>query len=64
MLPINYVSTLSTLVLSNYRGTAVGTVLSKLSAKVINSRSTNWAETNEMRAVGQAGFREDYMCVQ
>ena len=47
---------------SNYRGIAVGTVLSKLFAKLINSRLTNWAETNGMRAVGQAGFREDHRC--
>ena len=46
----------------NYRGIAVGTVLSKLFAKLINSRLTNWAESNGMRAVGQAGFREDYRC--
>ena len=37
-------------------------MLSKLFAKLINSRLTNWAETNGMRAVGQAGFREDYRC--
>ena len=46
----------------NYRGIAVGTVLSKLFAKLINSRLTHWAESNGVRAAGQAGFREDYRC--
>ena len=42
-------------------GIAVGTVLSKLFAELITSRPTNWAEIG-MRAVGQAGFREDCRC--
>jgi hypothetical protein len=46
----------------NYRGIAVGTVLAKLFARLINSRLTHWAESNGMRAKGQAGFREDHRC--
>jgi hypothetical protein len=47
---------------SNYRGIAVGTVLAKLYATLFNERLTHWAESNGLRAMGQAGFREDYRC--
>jgi hypothetical protein len=46
----------------NYRGIAVGTVLAKMYATLLNLRLTNWAETNNLRAAGQAGFREDHRC--
>ena len=46
----------------NYRGIAVGTVLAKLYATLLNSRLTHWAEANGLRATGQAGFREDHRC--
>ncbi len=46
----------------NYRGIAVGTVLAKMYASLLNSRLTRWAEANNLRAAGQAGFREDHRC--
>ena len=46
----------------NYRGIAVGTVLAKMYATLLNSRLTRWAEANNLRAAGQAGFREDHRC--
>jgi hypothetical protein len=46
----------------NYRGIAVGTVLAKMYATLLNFRLTNWAEANNLRAAGQAGFREDHRC--
>ena len=46
----------------NYRGIAVGTVLAKLYASLIHSRLSQWAESNGLRAAGQAGFREDHRC--
>ena len=46
----------------NYRGIAVGTVLAKMYATLLNFRLTRWAEANDLRAVGQAGFREDHRC--
>ena len=51
-----------TAVPSNYRGIAVGTVLAKLYASMINSRLSRWAECHGLRAQGQAGFREDHRC--
>lgn len=46
----------------NYRGIAVGTVLAKMYASLLNSRLTRWAEANNLRAAAQAGFREDHRC--
>ena len=46
----------------NYRGIAVGTVLAKMYATLLNSRLTKWAEANDLRAAGQAGFRQDHRC--
>ena len=46
----------------NYRGIAVGTVLAKMYATLLNSRLSRWAEANNLRAAGQAGFREDHRC--
>lgn len=48
---------------SNYRGITVGTALSKLYACVLNNRITKWAESNNIRAIGQAGFRDDHRTV-
>ena len=48
----------------NYRGIAVGTVMSKLFAKLINSRLTHWAESNGIRAEGQAGFRDHLLILR
>ena len=45
---------------SNYRGITVTSVLAKLFAMVIEARLSNWAETNNLRATGQAGFRKDH----
>lgn len=44
----------------NYRGIAVGTVLAKLYATILNTRLMNWAETQHLRAHGQAGFRPEH----
>ena len=46
----------------NYRGIAVGTVLAKMYATLLNSRLSRWAEANDLRTAGQAGFREDHRC--
>ncbi len=44
----------------NYRGIAVGTLLAKLYAILVNTRVTEWAEGAGLRAAGQAGFRKDH----
>jgi hypothetical protein len=44
----------------NYRGIAVGSLLAKLYASLLNIRLTSWTETNLLRARGQAGFRKGY----
>ena len=31
-------------------------------ATLLNFRLTRWAEANNLRAAGQAGFREDHRC--
>ncbi len=41
----------------NYRGMTVGPVFAKVFAMFLESRITLWAETNDLRANGQAGFR-------
>ena len=46
----------------NYRGIAVGCVLARLYASLLNTRLTSWAERKGLRAHGQAGFREDHRC--
>jgi len=45
---------------NNYRGIAVGSLLSKLFASILNTRLSLWCETNKLRARGQAGFRKDH----
>lgn len=45
---------------NNYRCISVGPVFAKLYAMVLEARISKWAETQGVRAVGQAGFRHDY----
>ena len=45
---------------ANYRGITVGPVLAKLFATVLDARLTQWTEDNNVRARGQAGFRQGY----
>ena len=45
---------------SNYRGITVTSVLAKLFAMVLEARMSIWAESHDLRAEGQAGFRKDY----
>ncbi len=40
----------------NYRGITVGPVLVKVFAMIFESRISQWAETNDLRAKGQAGL--------
>jgi hypothetical protein len=44
----------------NYRGITVGPVLAKVFAMILESRINQWAETNDLRAKGHAGFRKDF----
>ena len=44
----------------NYRGIAVGSLLAKLYAAMLNERLSAWAERHGLRARGQAGFRKDH----
>jgi hypothetical protein len=44
----------------NYRGITVGPALAKVFAMILKSRISQWAETNDLRAKGHAGFRKDY----
>ncbi len=44
----------------NYKGIIVGSVLAKVFAMILESRISQWAETNDLRAKGQAGFRKDF----
>jgi exonuclease III len=44
----------------NYRGITVGPVLAKVFAMILEARISQWAEANDLRAKGQAGFRKDY----
>ena len=41
----------------DYRGIAIGGALSKLYSTVLLTRLDKWAEKNDLRAAGQAGFR-------
>jgi hypothetical protein len=43
----------------NYRGITVGPVLAKVFAMILESCISQWVETNDLRAKGQAGFRKD-----
>jgi hypothetical protein len=44
----------------NYNGITVGPVLAKVFVMIFESRINQWAETNDLRAKGQAGFRKDF----
>lgn len=44
----------------NYRGIAVGSLLAKLYAAMLNERLMEWTERHGLRARGQAGFRRDH----
>jgi hypothetical protein len=44
----------------NYRGITVGLVLAKMFTMILESRISQWAETNDLRARGQASFRKDF----
>ncbi len=44
----------------NYTGITVGSILAKVFAMILESRINQWAETNDLRAKGQAGFRKDF----
>jgi len=45
---------------NTYRGIAVGSVLAKPYASLIQRRLDPWPETHGLRARGQAGFRRDH----
>jgi hypothetical protein len=47
----------------NYRGIIVGPILAKVFAMIFESRISPWAETNDLRAKGQAGFRKDFRTI-
>jgi hypothetical protein len=44
----------------NYRGITVGPVLAKVFVMILESRINQWAETNDLHAKGQAGFKKDF----
>jgi hypothetical protein len=41
-------------------GSQVGLVLAKVFAMILESHINQWAETNDLRAKGHAGFRKDF----
>jgi len=47
----------------NYRGITIGPILTKVFAMILESRISQWAETNDLRAKGQAGFRKDFRTI-
>ncbi len=51
----------------NYRGIRVGPVLAKVFAMILESRISQWAETNDLRAKGQAAseriLRQQITCL-
>jgi hypothetical protein len=46
--------------LDNYKGITVRPVLAKVFAMILESHISQWAETNDLRAKGQVGFRKDF----
>ncbi len=44
----------------SYTGITVGPVLARVFAMILESRISQWVETNDLRAKGQAGFRKDF----
>jgi altronate dehydratase len=47
----------------NYRGITVGPVLAKVFTMILESHISKWAETNDLRAKGQVGFRKDFKTI-
>jgi hypothetical protein len=47
----------------NYKGIAIGLVLAKMFVMILESRIIQWAETNDLQAKGQAGFRKDFRTI-
>jgi hypothetical protein len=47
----------------NYRGITVGLVLAKVFAMIFESCISQWVETNDLRAKGQAGFKKDFRII-
>jgi len=48
---------------NNYRGITIGPVLAKVFTMILESRISQWAETNDLRAKGHAGFRKDFRTI-
>ncbi len=44
----------------NYMGIIVGPILAKVFAMILESRISQWAETNDLRAKGHVSFRKDF----
>jgi hypothetical protein len=44
----------------NYREITIGLVLAKVFVMILESRISQWAETNDLRAKGHASFRKDF----
>ncbi len=47
----------------NYKGITIGPVLAKVFAMILESRISQWTETNDLRAKGQAGFKKDFRII-
>jgi hypothetical protein len=47
----------------NYRGITIGPILAKVFAMILESCINQWAETNDLRAKGHAGFRKDFRTI-
>jgi hypothetical protein len=44
----------------NYRGITIGPVLAKVFVMILESHISQWAETNDLHAKGQASFKKDF----
>ncbi len=47
----------------NYKGITVGPILAKVFPMILESRISQWAETNDLHAKGQVGFRKDFRTI-
>jgi hypothetical protein len=47
----------------NYMGITIGPVLAKVFTMILESRISQWAETNDLCAKGQASFRKDFRTI-
>ncbi len=45
------------------RGSQVGPVLAKVFVMILESHISQWAETNDLHAKGQVGFRKDFRTI-